>query len=171
MQGSIRMARPFPNRHHADFPKMQVLNNVFGGFFGSRLMDNIREDKGYTYGIHSYLMNHLKTSGLVISTEAGREVCEAAVAEIYKEMKALCDDLIPDDELQLTRNYLIGSVLSDLDGPFQLASRWKNYILNGLGAEHFYSNMDVIRKVTPEELRDVAQRYMQPDDFYELIVT
>ena len=99
MQGSIRMARPFPNRHHADFPKMQVLNNVFGGFFGSRLMDNIREDKGYTYGIHSYLMNHLKTSGLVISTEAGREVCEAAVAEIYKEMKALCDDLIPDDEL------------------------------------------------------------------------
>ena len=171
IQGSIRLARPFPNRHHPDFPKMQVLNNVFGGFFGSRLMDNIREDKGYTYGIHSYLMNHLKTSGLQISTEAGRDVCDAAIAEIYKEMNILCNDLIPDEELQLTRNYLIGSVLSDLDGPFQLASRWKNYILNGLGAEHFYRNMDVIRKVTPEELRDVAQRYLQPADFYELIVT
>ena len=171
IQGSIRLSRPFPTRHHPDFAKMQVLNNVFGGFFGSRLMDNIREDKGYTYGIHSYLLNHLKTSGLMISTEAGREVCEAAVGEIYKEMNILCDDLIPDDELQLTRNYLIGAVLSDLDGPFQLASRWKTYILNGLGADHFYRNMDIIRKVTPGELREVAQRYFQPDSFYELIVT
>lgn len=171
VQGSIRMARPFPNRHHPDFAKMQVLNNVFGGFFGSRLMDNIREDKGYTYGIHSYLLNHFKTSGLVISTEAGRDVCEAAVAEVYKEMDSLCNELIPDDELQLTRNYLIGSVLSDLDGPFQLASRWKNYILNGLGADHFYHNMNIIRTITPAELRDVAQRYLQPGDFYELIVT
>ena len=171
IQGSIRLARPFPNRHHPDFPKMQVLNNVFGGFFGSRLMDNIREDKGYTYGIHSYLLNHLKTGGLMISTEAGREVCEAAISEVYKEMNILCNDLIPDDELQLTRNYLIGSVLSDLDGPFQLASRWKNYILNGLGADHFYRNMEIIRKITPEELREVAQRYFQPKDFYELIVT
>ena len=171
IQGSIRLARPFPNRHHPDFPKMQVLNNIFGGFFGSRLMDNIREDKGYTYGIHSYLLNHLKTSGLLISTEAGRDVCEAAVAEVYKEMELLCTDLIPDDEVQLTRNYLIGSILSDLDGPFQLASRWKNYILNGLGAEHFYSNMEVIRSITPQELRDVAQRYLQPEAFYELIVT
>lgn len=171
IQGSIRMAKAFPNRHHPDFPKMQVLNNVFGGFFGSRLMDNIREDKGYTYGIHSYLLNHLTTSGLIISTEVGRDVCEAAVAEIYKEMDILCNELIPDDELQLTRNYLIGSVLSDLDGPFQLASRWKNYILNGLGADHFYNNMNVIRNVTPQELREVAQRYLQPDSFYELIVT
>ncbi|HYF32363.1 MAG TPA: pitrilysin family protein [Chitinophagaceae bacterium] len=171
VQGSIRLARAFPNRHHPDFPKMQVLNNIFGGFFGSRLMDNIREDKGYTYGIHSYLLNHFKTSGLVISTEAGRDVCEAAIAEVYKEMESLCTDLIPEEEVQLTRNYLIGSILSDLDGPFQLASRWKNYILQGLGAEHFYNNMDVIRKITPEELRDVAQRYFQADTFYELVVT
>ncbi len=72
VQGSIRIARNFPNRHHPDFQKMQVLNTLFGGYFGSRLMSNIREDKGYTYGIHSYLMNQIQESALMISTEAGK---------------------------------------------------------------------------------------------------
>jgi predicted Zn-dependent peptidase len=164
------MARDFPNRHHPDFPKMQVLNNVLGGFFGSRLMDNIREDKGYTYGIHSYLLNHIGTSGLVISTEAGRDVCEATIKEVYKELEDLCTDLIPEDELLLTQNYLIGSILSDLDGPFHVANRWKNYILSGLGADHFYKNIEVIKTITPESLREVAQRYLDPRAFYELVV-
>ncbi|HEY0678642.1 MAG TPA: pitrilysin family protein [Chitinophagaceae bacterium] len=170
VQGSIRLARPFPNRHHPDFPKMQVLNNVLGGFFGSRLMDNIREDKGYTYGIHSYLLNHFKTSGIVISTEAGRDVCEATITEVYKELEELCTELIPEDELHLTRNYLVGSVLSELDGPFQVASRWKNYILNGLGEDHFYNNIETIKTISPESLRDVAQKYLDPKSFYELVV-
>src|SRR5689334_25420880 len=78
VQGSIRIARPFPNRHHPDFLKSLVLNSLFGGFFGSRLMSNIREDKGYTYGIHSYLQNHIHDSAWMISTEAGKDVCEAA---------------------------------------------------------------------------------------------
>ena len=68
VQGSIRMARPFYNRHHPDFVKAMVLNTLFGGFFGSRLMSNIREDKGYTYGIHSFLQNHIHDSAWVIST-------------------------------------------------------------------------------------------------------
>ena len=72
VQGAIRLARHFPNRHHPDFKKVQVLNTLFGGFFGSRLMDNIREDKGYTYGIYSYLQNHLQDGAWVISTEAGQ---------------------------------------------------------------------------------------------------
>jgi zinc protease len=170
VQGSIRMATPFPNRHHPDFPKMQVLNNVLGGFFGSRLMDNVREDKGYTYGIHSYLLNHFKQSGLVIATEAGTDVCEATIAEVYKEMELLRTEPISDDELLLTRNYLIGSVLSELDGPFQVAARWKNYILNGLTEEHFYRNIEVIKTVTARELQEVAQRYLDADSFYELVV-
>ncbi|HEY0355202.1 MAG TPA: insulinase family protein, partial [Flavisolibacter sp.] len=74
VQGSIRLGSHFPNRHHPDFVKTQVLNNLFGGFFGSRLMSNIREEKGYTYGIYSYLENHIQQSAWVISTEAGRDV-------------------------------------------------------------------------------------------------
>ena len=111
VQGAIRIARPFPNRHHPDFSKVQFLNNIFGGFFGSRLMSNIREDKGYTYGIHSHVQNHIHTSALVVSTEAGRDVCEATIDEIYKEMAILCNEPIADEEMDLVRNYMIGSLL------------------------------------------------------------
>jgi len=171
VQGSIRVARLFPNRLHPDFPKMQVLNNVLGGFFGSRLMDNIREDKGYTYGVHSYLMNHIQTSALMISTEAGKDVCEPALVEIYKEMQALCDEEVPEDELMLTRNYLIGSILSELDGPFQVAARWKNYILNGLTEEYFYNSVNTIRNISGKELQELANKYFGRENFYELVVT
>jgi zinc protease len=132
VQGSIRIARNFPNRHHPDFQKMQVLNNVFGGFFGSRLMDNIREDKGYTYGIYSYLMSSKQESALMISTEAGKEVCAATIEEVYKEMQLLREEPVEEEELQMARNYMIGTLLGDLDGPFQVAARWKNILLNGL---------------------------------------
>lgn len=171
VQGSIRLARLFPNRKHPHFPLMQVLNNVLGGFFGSRLMNNIREDKGYTYGIQSYLMNHFQTSALVVSTEAGKDVCEPALVEVYREMDRLCQEPITEEELLLTRNYLIGSILSELDGPFQVAARWKNYILNGLSEEYFYNSIGIIREVKPVELQDIAQRYLDRNAFYELIVT
>jgi zinc protease len=171
VQGSIRLAKYFPNRKHPDFPKMQVLNNVLGGFFGSRLMNNIREDKGYTYGIHSYLMNHIQTSALVVSTEAGSAVCEPALVEVYKEMQRLRNEPISEEELLLTRNYLIGSILSELDGPFQVAARWKNYVLNGLNEDYFYNSIKTIREITPGELQSIADKYLGADEFYELIVT
>ena len=89
VQGAIRLASPFPNRHHPDFRKVMVLNTLFGGFFGSRLMSNIREEKGYTYGIYSYIQNHIRDTAWLISTEAGKDVCEATLTEIYAEMKRL----------------------------------------------------------------------------------
>jgi zinc protease len=170
VQGSIRIARPFPNRHHPDFIKAQVLNTLFGGFFGSRLMSNIREDKGYTYGIHSNLQNHIQHSAWMISTEAGKDVCEAAITEVYKEMKDLRDELVEDEELLLVKNYLIGGILGDLDGPFQIIGRWKNIILNGLEEKYFYDSINTIKTISAEELQQLAQKYLQPEDFYELVV-
>ena len=170
VQGSIRIARPFPNRHHPDFMKVMTLNTVFGGFFGSRLMTNIREDKGYTYGIHSYLQNHMHDSAWMISTEAGAAVCEATIAEVYKEMKDLREELIDDDELLLVRNYLMGGILGDLDGPFQIIARWKNIILNNLSEQYFYDSINTIKTISAEELQQLARKYLQPEDFYELVV-
>ncbi len=170
VQGAIRMATPFPNRHHPDFLKTMVLNSLFGGFFGSRLMSNIREDKGYTYGIYSYLENHMQESAWVISTEAGRDVCEPAVVEIYKEMEKLRNELVGEEELLLVRNYMIGSILGDLDGPFQIINRWKNIILNGLDENYFYKQIETIKTVPAEELKDLANKYLQPEKFYELVV-
>jgi predicted Zn-dependent peptidase len=170
VQGAIRMARPFPNRHHPDFQKAHVLNTLFGGFFGSRLMSNIREDKGYTYGIHSYFQNHVHASACMISTEAGRDVCTATITEVLKEMELLRNELVDMEELNLVRNYMIGSLLGDLDGPFQLIGRWKNYVLNGLDENYFYKSIETIKSVTPQELQRLANIYLQPDDFYELVV-
>ena len=169
-QGSIRIARPFPNRHHPDFLKAQILNALFGGFFGSRLMSNIREDKGYTYGIHSYLLNHVQQSGWMISTEAGKDVCEATIEEVYKEMKLLRDEPVGAEELLLVRNYMMGSILGDMDGPFQIIARWKNIILNNLDEKYFYDSIETIKSVSAEELQALAQKYLQPGDFYELVV-
>ena len=170
VQGAIRIARPFPTRHHPDFMKVMVLNTVFGGFFGSRLMSNIREDKGYTYGIHSYVQNHLHDSAWMISTEAGKDVCEATIEEIYTEMKRLREDLVDEDELMLVRNYLIGTLLGDLDGPFQIMGRWKNLILNNLDGDYFYRSIETIKTISAEELRELSKKYLNPADFYELVV-
>ncbi len=170
VQGAIRIARPFPNRHHPEFSKAQVLNNIFGGFFGSRLMSNIREDKGYTYGIHSYMQNHIHNSAWLISTEAGRDVCAATIDEVYKEMAILRNEPVDAEELDLVRNYMIGSLLGDLDGPFQIIARWKNYILNGLTDEYFYNSIRVVQTITAEEIQALAQRYLEPESFYEVVV-
>jgi len=170
VQGAIRIAREFPNRHHPDFQPVQVLNSLFGGFFGSRLMSNIREDKGYTYGIHSYILNHIATSAWMVSTEAGKEVCEATIKEVYNEMEDLRNELVDAEELQLVKNYLIGTVLGDLDGPFHIIGRWKNLILNGLDENYFYSSVDTIKHITAKQIQELANKYLQPEDFYELVV-
>ena len=170
VQGAIRIASNFPNRHHPDFKKAIVLNNVFGGFFGSRLMSNIREEKGYTYGIHSYLQNHMQQSAWMISTDAGKDVCEPTIDEVYKEMKRLREELIGEEELLLVRNFMIGGLLGDLDGPFQVIAKWKNIILNNLGESYFYDSIDVIKTISAVELQQVANKYLQPENFYELVV-
>lgn len=170
VQAAIRIARHFPNRHHPDFIKVQVLNNILGGYFGSRLMSNIREDKGYTYGIHSYLENQIHETAWMISTEAGRDVAAATVQEVYKEMKRLRDEPVDESELHLVRNYMIGSILGDIDGAFQIIARWKNYILNNLDEAYFNNSISTIKKITSEELLQLANKYLQPEDFYELTV-
>jgi predicted Zn-dependent peptidase len=170
VQGAIRIARNFPNRHHPDFQKVQVLNSIFGGHFGSRLMTNIREDKGYTYGIYSYLLNQIQESAWVISTEAGKEVSRATIEEVYKEMQLLREEPVDADELQMTRNFMIGTILGDLDGPFQVAGRWKNLLLNGLDENYFYDGIRIMKTIGPAELQELANTYLRPEDFYELVV-
>ena len=141
-----------------------------GGYFGARLMSNIREDKGYTYGIHSYLENHMQLSAWIISTEAGRNVCEAAIVETYKEMERLRNEAVPEEELLLVRNYMLGSILGDLDGPFHIINRWKTIILNGLPEDYFYKQIETIKTVPVDEIQQLANKYLQPQHFYELVV-
>ena len=97
-------------------------------------------------------------------------MCDAAITEVYKEMKELREELVEEEELLLVRNYMMGGILGDLDGPFQIIARWKNIILNGLTEQYFYDSINTIKTISAEELQGLAQKYLQPEDFYELVV-
>lgn len=170
VQGAIRIARLMPSSIHPDFKKLQILNTLFGGYFGSRLMANIREEKGYTYGVYSYFESRTDVSAQIISTEAGKGVCEAAVQEIYLEMNKLREQIPPTEELELVKNYMLGQYLSYTDGPFQTMSRWRNLITQGLDGDYFDAVIDTIRSVTPQEIHEIADKYFSPDAYFELIV-
>ncbi len=170
VQGSIRMAMPYIEKSHPDFAGSIVLNTLFGGYFGSRLMANIREEKGYTYGIYSYLYNNMHLGVFAISTEAGKDVSEAAVAEVYKEIERIKTEPIAKEELQLVKNYILGGLLGDLDGPFQIMSRWKNIILYGFQENRFYDNLKIYKEISCAEIQDLAKKYLVPENFYEVIV-
>lgn len=170
VQGAIRIGRLFPNRHHPDYTPMVVLNTLFGGYFGSRLMSNIREDKGYTYGIHSSLGPEIHGGSFVIHTETGRDVTELAVKEVYHEMEVLCNEAAPEEELLLVKNYLLGGLLGDLDGPFSILQRWRTLILNGFNEDYFNNNIRIYKSVTAQELQVLAQKYFNKEDFHEIVV-
>jgi zinc protease len=170
LQSAIRLGIRTINRLNADFPAIQVLNTVLGGYFGSRLMANIREDKGYTYGIGSG-MTSLKHSGsLFIATEVGADVCKAAISEIEKELNLLKSDLIPAEELSLVRNYMLGSLLGSLENVFSHADKFKNLYFSGLDYDYYDRYVDAVKTVPAKKLLDLANEYLNFDGFYKVIV-
>lgn len=170
VQSAIRIGRVLFNKTHPDYLGMQVLNTLLGGYFGSRLMANIREDKGYTYGIGSGLVSMLGDGYFVISTEVGVEVTNAALKEIYAEIEKLQQELVGEDELELVRNYLIGVFLRSTDGPFAIGDRLKGILGYGLGYDYYTRYIETIRTIQPETLRDLANKYLKKEDLIELVV-
>jgi predicted Zn-dependent peptidase len=170
LQSAIRMGLPAINRTHPDFPALQVLNTVLGGYFGSRLMANIREDKGYTYGIGSGTSSLKHGGALFIATEVGADVCRAAVGEIEKELNLLKEEIIPAAELSLVRNFLLGSLLGSLENVFSHADKFKNLYFSGLDYDYYDRYVNTVKTVTAEHLKDLANRYLNFDQFYKVIV-
>ena len=170
LQSAFRIGKPLFNKLHPDFQKFQVLNTILGGYFGSRLMSNIREDKGYTYGIGS-MVSSLRHDGMfVIASEVGNDVTLPAITEVYHEISRLQNDLVPEDELRLVKNYLHGSFLRSADGPFALAELVKAASDFGLGMDYYHHYLETIKNVTAEEIRDLAVKYLQPDSLVRLVV-
>lgn len=170
VQGAIRIAAPTIRRNHEDFIDLIVLNTIFGGYFGSRLMSNIREEKGYTYGIYSNLFDYKQNGALMVATEAGTDVCKATIEEVYKEMDILQQELVDDEELLLVKNYMMGTILSDIDGPFSIMQRWKSLILKGNDIHYFEKSVAAYKNITAERIQTLAQRYLNKEDYYELLV-
>jgi zinc protease len=170
LQTAIRVGRHFGNRHHADYNGMFMLNTIFGGYFGSRLMSNIREDKGYTYNIHSSVDTMHHDGYFYIGSEVGNDVVEKTLAEIYKEMAILTNDLVGDEELNMVKNYLLGNMLNMVDGAFAVSDVVRTFITEGLPFEAWDSFVETIRSIQATEIRDLAQRYFKKEDFFEVIV-
>jgi zinc protease len=170
VQSAIRIGRVLFNHHHPDFMGMRVLNTLLGGYFGSRLMTNIREDKGYTYGIGSAVVPLLRSGYFFISCEVGAEVTRDAISQIKIELSRLCDTKVSEKELKLVRNYMLGSFLRSIDGPFAMADTYRDIMENGLGNEFQYALLDVIRNLSPAELRELACKYLNPAEMHQLVV-
>jgi predicted Zn-dependent peptidase len=170
LQGALRIAKKFVSRTHEDFIPMLFTNTLFGGYFGSRLMSNIREDKGYTYGIYSFVQQNMEANTYVIATDVGKDVAEKAVEEVWHEMKRLRTEPVPSEELQLVKNYILGSILGSIDGPFKIMSRWKSLILNNSDEKKFQKSVNTYKNITAEQIMQLANTYYQEEDFYDLIV-
>jgi predicted Zn-dependent peptidase len=156
-------------KNHPDYFNFQLMNTYLGGYFGSRLMTNIREDKGYTYGINSHLTVQENAAAFIISTEVGTDVKEETIKEIFIELENLRTNLIPEDELQKVKNYMLGDFLRRADGPIALMENFKNIHFNQLKKTYYNDFIQAIHKATAPDLREVAQQYLQDSEM--LIVT
>jgi zinc protease len=170
LQTAIRIGRQFGNRHHHDYNSFFMLNTIFGGYFGSRLMSNIREDKGFTYNIHSSVDTMHHDGYFYIGSEVGNDVVDKTLVEIYKEMDILTNDLVGEEELAMVKNYLLGNMLNMIDGPFAVGDVVRTFITEGLPFDAWDSFVDKIRTIEAPEIRDLAQRYFKKEDFFEVIV-
>ncbi len=170
VQTAIRIGRPLFSKKHPDYPAMKVLNVVLGGYFGSRLMTNIREEKGYTYGVGSAVFPLKQAGCFFISTEVGSEVTREALKEIYFEIARLREEEVSEEELQKVRNYMLGEIIRSIDGPFALAERLKGLLIFGLDYDNFDQLVETIKNTSPKRIMELAQKYLKQEDLFEIVV-
>ena len=170
IQSAIRVGNVSIGRQHKDFPKLYLANTLLGGYFGSRLMNNIREDKGYTYGIGSGLISMKHLAYFVISTEVGSEVTNNTLYEIELEMNKMCDELVNEKELELVKNYVLGNIMRGFDGAFAAMDRFCMLNNAGLGYDYYLNLINTINKISAIEIRDVCREYLQFEKMKKVIV-
>lgn len=170
VQSSIRIGRRLFGREHPDFVGMQVVAAALGGYFGSRLMQNLREQHGYTYGVIAAMVNFEREGYLAIATQVGSEVTEAALQEIYREVERLRTEELQEEELSLVKNIMTGEMMRILDGPFGVADVTIENILCGTTNAVIAQNVERIRSITPQEVRRLAEKYLRREDLITVVV-
>lgn len=169
LQAAIRIGRMMFDKNHKDYYHFQVLNTILGGYFGSRLMTNIREDKGYTYGIGSGMAVLQDAGYFFISTEVGADVKEKALEEIFIELDKLKNELVADDELTKVKNYMLGEFLRQADGPIAMMETFKNIYFNDLKDTYYSDFIQAIQACTSLDLKDLAERYFVKEEMLVVI--
>jgi zinc protease len=169
MQATVRVGHRGFDRHHPDFYRMQVVNTVLGGYFGSRLMKNIREDKGYTYGIGSAWLSMKHGGYFLVQTDVGNAYIEPTLREIDKEIRLLIDEGLKERELNLVKNYMLGRTISGRETPGQILDLVKNMLGNGLPFSTLDEKFDIIQSVTTAEVQELARRHLHPDKLLQVV--
>ena len=164
VQSSIRYGRILFNHSHADYFDAYILIEILGGYFGSRLMQNIREEKGYTYGIHASLVPMQEGGYFVIGTDVKREFTKNTIDEIEKELQLLIDVPVADLELETVKSYMLGSFVGDIQTPFSIADKYKTIYLNGLGYDYYDRFFARIQSITAAEIQATAKKYFLPGE-------
>lgn len=170
LQSSIKIGCRLFKRDHSDFADMFILNTILGGYFGSRLMSSLREDKGYTYNIYSSVDMMIHDGYFNISTEVGNKYLGQTLEGIYEEMELLTTEKVSAEELNMVRNYLSGNFLNMIDGPFKVAGMSKVIALNDLNFDFYQNIMNRIHSITAEDLLQLSKKYLVKDKMVEIIV-
>ncbi|MBL1279023.1 MAG: insulinase family protein [Fluviicola sp.] len=160
IQSAIRVGRILFNKNHPDYLDFIVLNTILGDYFGSRLMSNIREDKGYTYGIGTMMAELQNTGYFLVATEVGHEVKEATLKEIKYEFKRLQTELVPEAELDLVKNYMLGQLLKSADGPYAMMDLFLSAEMHGKNLDFYNEAIARIQTVTSERVMELAKKYL-----------
>ena len=169
VQSSIRIGRLLFGREHPDFVGMQVVAAALGGYFGSRLMQNLRERHGYTYGVMAAMVNFDRAGYLAIATQVGTEATQAALSEIYAEIERLRTEPMDEEELTLVKNIMAGEMMRILDGPFGIADVTIENILCGTDNSVIDENLRRIRTMTPADVQRLAQKYLAREDLVTVV--
>lgn len=169
VQSALRVGCIAITKNHPDYVALEVLNTILGGYFGSRLMKNIREEKGYTYGIGSAIVSFKETGAFVVASEVGNEYCRPTINEIYNEIERIKADIIPEDELALVKNFMIGDLLRSADGPFQVVDIWKSIVEFDLGEDYFRNIILEIKNTDADRLKLIANQYLQKNNLIEVV--
>ncbi len=171
VQCALRVGKVGINKAHKDFIGLFILNTILGGYFGSRLMKNIREDKGYTYGIYSTLISFQQSAAFLIASEVGAGVCGKALEEIYKELKTINSEPVSIKELELVKRYLTGTILRSFDGPFETAERFIGLLKFDVDYKKYYADFfRTLNTIGPDDLLLISQKYLMASDMLELVV-
>lgn len=169
VQSAIRVGFATINKRHEDYPLFQLLTTLLGGYFGSRLQKNIREEKGYTYGIGASLVSANDSGYFSISTEAGASVCQPALDEMYKEIDLLCNQPVGKAELLTVKKYMSGEFIRMFDGFTQNITAWRSAWDFGMDYSYFSRYYQKIMNATPAQLQEIARRYFIREQFHEVV--
>jgi zinc protease len=170
VQASIRLGKKSLLRSNADYPEAVFISHILGGYFGSRLMKNIREEKGLTYGIYASLQPLQNESYLTIGADVNKDKVELTIAEIKKEIRTLRSEPIHEDELVTAKNHFIGSLQSEITTPFAHADKLKTIILSSLPGHYYQNLISKIDHISADRIMELTDRYFHEDSMNYIAV-